>query len=31
MCVFNEVLCVWGPDFSRFDHNRLLEKIVLVA
>ena len=36
MCVFHGVLCVLGPDFSRFGHkdiscrvrNRMLDKIV---
>ena len=31
MCVFNGVFMRLGPDFSRFGHNLLLEKIFLVA
>ena len=31
MCVFNGGFMRLGPDFSRFGHDILLEKIFLVA
>ena len=31
MCVFNGDFICLGPDFNRFGHNLLLEKIFLVA
>ena len=31
MCVFNGSFMRLGPDFSRFGHDLLLEKIVLIV